>query len=156
MGNATCTSKTRSSTFQGTTPLDELRVGLAQNGQILFISVEQHSINVAGDSANTLSVLGNMGGVLDDCGGFVQKCRRLPQNTPDFGGPISKRKNQGHAALPKSYQIDELRSQTLQSHVSFVAPHTPNPWGHVELVQKTRGLGSGNWVRPRVSEVGVG
>jgi len=43
------------------------------------------------------------------------------KNTPDFGGPISK-KNHGHAALPKSYQcyqIDELRSQTLQSHVPY-------------------------------------
>ena len=28
-----------------------LRVGLGQNGQILFISVEQLSLNVAGDSA---------------------------------------------------------------------------------------------------------
>ena len=28
-------------------------------------------------------------------------------------------------------------------------PHTPNPWGHVELVQKTWVLGSENWVRPR-------
>ena len=48
-------------------------VGLGQNGQILFISVEQLSLNVAGDSAKTLSVLGNMGGVVDDCGlRFVQ------------------------------------------------------------------------------------
>ena len=38
-----------------------LRVGLGQNGQILFISVEQLSLNVADDSAKTLSVLGNMG-----------------------------------------------------------------------------------------------
>ena len=50
------------------------------------ISGEQLSLNVAGDSAKTLSVLGNMGGVLDDCRlRFVQKCRRPPQNTPDFG-----------------------------------------------------------------------
>lgn len=35
-------------------------------------------------------------------------------------------------------------------------PHTPNPWGHVELVQKTRGLGSGNWVRPRSAKSGEG
>ena len=28
----------------------------------------------------------------------------------------------------------------------FSWPHTPNPWGHVELVQKTWVLGSGNWV----------
>ena len=37
-----------------------IRVGLGQNGQILFISVEQLSFNVAGDSAKTLSVLGNI------------------------------------------------------------------------------------------------
>ena len=55
---------------------------------IFVISGEQLSLNVAGDSAKTLSVLGNMGGVLDDCGlGFVQMSRRAPQNTPDFGGP---------------------------------------------------------------------
>ena len=54
-----------------------LRVGLGQNGQILFISVEQLSLNVADDSAKTLSVLENMGGFLDDCGlRFVQKCWR--------------------------------------------------------------------------------
>ena len=34
-------------------------------------------------------------------------------------------------------------------------PHTPNPWGHVELVQKTRGLGSGNWVRLRSAKSDV-
>ena len=61
---------------------------IGQNGQILFISGEQLSLNVAGDSAKTLSVLGNMGGVLDDCGlRFVQMRRRPPKNTPDFGGP---------------------------------------------------------------------
>ena len=68
---------------------------------IFIISGEQLSFNVAGDSAKTLSVLGNMGCVLGDCGlRFVQNCRRPPQNTPDFGGPISKKKNHGHAALP--------------------------------------------------------
>ena len=52
------------------------------------ISGEQLSLNVAGDSAETLSALGNMGGGLDNCGlRFVQMCRRPPQNTPDFGGP---------------------------------------------------------------------
>ena len=66
----------------------KLRVGLGQNGQILFISVEQLSLNVADDSAKTLSVLENMGGALDDCRlRFVLKYRRPPQNTPDFGGP---------------------------------------------------------------------
>ena len=65
-----------------------LRVGLGQNGQILFISGEQLFLNVAGDSAKTLSVLGKMGGLLDDCRlRFVQIWRRFPQNTPDFGGP---------------------------------------------------------------------
>ena len=37
-------------------------VGLGQNGRILFISVEQLSLNVADDSAKTLSVLGNTRG----------------------------------------------------------------------------------------------
>ena len=97
-----------------------LRSQIGQNGQILFISGEQLSLNVADDSAKTLSVLGNMGGVLDDCGlRFVQKCRRPPKKKTDFGGPISKKKKHGHAALPKSYQIDELTSQTSQSHVPY-------------------------------------
>ena len=65
-----------------------LRSQCGQNGQILFISGEQLSLIVAGDSAETLSVLGNMGDALDDCGlRFAQKCRRPPQNTPDLGGP---------------------------------------------------------------------
>ena len=34
-------------------------------------------------------------------------------------------------------------------------PHTPNPWGHVELVQKTWGLGSGNWVGLRSAKPDV-
>ena len=59
---------------------------IALRREFLFISGEQLSLNVAGDSANTLSVLVNMGGVLDDCGlRFVQMRRRPPQNTPDFG-----------------------------------------------------------------------
>ena len=58
------------------------------NNTRLFISGEQLSLNVAGDSAKTLSVLGNMGGVLENCGlRFVRRWRRPPQNTPDFGGP---------------------------------------------------------------------
>ena len=58
-------------------------------------------------------------GVLDDCGlRFVQKCRRSPQKYPRFWGSNFE-KNHGHAALPKSYQIDELTSQTFQSHVSY-------------------------------------
>ena len=70
--------------------IERLRVGPGQNGQILFISEEQLSLNVADDSAYILSGLGNMGGVVDDCGlRFVQIWRRLPQNTPDFGGPKS-------------------------------------------------------------------
>ena len=48
----------------------------SQDGQILFISVEQLSLNVADNSAKTLSVPGNMGGVIDDCRlGFVQMGR---------------------------------------------------------------------------------
>ena len=55
---------------------------------IFIISGEQLSLNVADDSAKTLSVLGNIGGVIDDCGlRFVQMWRRPPQNTPDFEGP---------------------------------------------------------------------
>ena len=38
----------------------------------------------------------------------------------------------------------------------FVAPHTPSPWGHVELVQKMRGLGSGAGVRQGSAESHVG
>ena len=68
--------------------LSGLRVGLAQNGQILFILGEQLSLNAAGDSAKTLSILRNKGGFVDDCRlRFVQKWRRPPQNTPDFGDP---------------------------------------------------------------------
>ena len=37
-----------------------------------------------------------------------------------------------------------------------MAPHTPNPWGHVELVQKTWVLGSGNWVGLRSAKSGEG
>ena len=81
-----------------------LRVGPGQNGQILFISVEQLSLNVAGDSAKTLSVLENMGGALDDCRlRFVQKCRRSPQNTPDLGS------NEFFKILP---QKDPYRNHT--------------------------------------------
>ena len=55
---------------------------------IFVISGKQLSLNVAGDSAKTLSVLENMGDVLDDKGlRFVQIWRRPPQNTPDFWGP---------------------------------------------------------------------
>ena len=69
-------------------------VKTAKSEQILFISGEQLSLIVAGDSAKTLSVLGNMGGFVDDCGlRFVQRWRRSPQNTPDFGGPTGFSKN---------------------------------------------------------------
>ena len=55
---------------------------------IFVISGEKLFLNVADDSAQTLSVLGNMGGVLDDCGlSFVQKCRRSPQKYPQFWSP---------------------------------------------------------------------
>ena len=61
---------------------------LRQNGQILFISVEQLSLNVADDSAETLSVLENMGDALDACVlRFLEMCRRPPQKYPRFGGP---------------------------------------------------------------------
>ena len=62
----------------------------------LFISGELLSLNVAGDSAKTLSVLENMEAFLDDCGlRFVHKWRRPPQYTPDFGEP-KKAKNKFH------------------------------------------------------------
>ena len=69
------------------------------------ISGAQLSLNVVDDSAKTLSVLGNMGSVRDDCGlRFVQRWRRLPQNTPDVGGPTDFfRKITEKVALPKSY-----------------------------------------------------
>ena len=70
----------------GLKPRGGLRSQSGQNGEILFISGEELSLIVAGDSAKTLSVLGNMGDALDDCGlRFVQKCRRPPQNTPILG-----------------------------------------------------------------------
>ena len=103
-----------------------LRVGLGQNGQKGFISGEQHSLNVAGDSAKTLSVLRNMGGVVDDFGlRSVQMRRRPPLKIPPvLGVHNSFSKNHGHVTLPKSYQIDELTNQTLQSHVSYT--HGPS------------------------------
>ena len=65
----------------------KIHVGMDLTGIILFISVEQLSLDVAGDSAKTLSVLENMGGVLDDCGlRLVQKCRRPPSKYPRFWG----------------------------------------------------------------------
>ena len=42
-----------------------------------------------------------------------------PLKIPPISGSNFEEKNHGHAALPKSYQIDELRSQTSQSHVSY-------------------------------------
>ena len=66
--------------------LSSLRSQSGQNGQILFISGEELSLIVAGDSAKTLSVLGNMGDVLDDCRlRFVQKLPAPPSKYPDFG-----------------------------------------------------------------------
>ena len=68
--------------------LAQVKVGLGQNGQILFISVEQLSLNVADDSAKTLSVLENMGFFsMTVASDFFQNCRRPSQNTTDFGGP---------------------------------------------------------------------
>ena len=58
-----------------------LRVGLGQNGQKGFISGEQLSLNVAGDSAKTRSVLGNVGGC----------CRwSWPQICAEVAAPSSK------------------------------------------------------------------
>ena len=58
---------------------------------IFAISGEQLFLNVADDSAQTLSVLGNMGNAFDDCClSFVQKCRRSPQNTPILGSNFEK------------------------------------------------------------------
>ena len=55
---------------------------------------------------------------------------KIPPNLGVQKRPKSISKNHGHAALPKSYQIDELMSQTLQSHVSCTylpsALETPN------------------------------
>ena len=74
--------------FTTTCPATLLRVGPGQNSQIIFISVEQLSLNVADDSAKTLSVLRNMGDSLDDCLlRFLQMCRRPPQKYPRFWGP---------------------------------------------------------------------
>ena len=42
-----------------------------------------------------------------------------------------------------------------RARLLFVAPHTPSLWGHAELVQKTRGLGSGYWVRQGAAKSGV-
>ena len=87
---------------------------------IFVISGEQLSLNAADDSAQTLSVLGNMGNAFDDCClSFVQKCRRSPQNTPILGSNGFFQNITEKGALLESYRIDELRSQTLQSYVSY-------------------------------------
>ena len=41
------------------------------------------------------------------------------KNTPDFGVQRIFQNITEKGPLQKSYQIDELRSQTLQSHVSY-------------------------------------
>ena len=80
---------------------------------------------VAGDSAKTLSVLGNMGGFLNDCDlRFVQMWRRPLKIPPILGVQRIFRKITEKGPLPKSYQIDELTSQTLQSNVSYT--HLPS------------------------------
>ena len=84
-----------------------LRVGLGQNGQILFISVEQLSLNVADDSAKTLSVLENMGDALDDCLlRFLQMCRRPPQKYPRFWG--SKKGQKSILKNSRAYNPTEI------------------------------------------------
>ena len=50
------------------------------------ISGEQLPLNVAGDSAKTLSVLENMGGVLDGCGLRFVQIRRRPLKIPPISG----------------------------------------------------------------------
>ena len=55
---------------------------------IFIISGEQLSLNVAGDSAKTLSVLGNMGVFsMTVASDLCRSAGAPPQNTPDFGGP---------------------------------------------------------------------
>ena len=95
-----------------TAPKKQLRVGLGLHLEccsfFFFISGEQPSLNVAGDSAETLSVLGNMGGAVDDCGlRFLQMCPP-PSNTPGFGVQRIFRNITEKGPLPKSCQIDEL------------------------------------------------
>jgi hypothetical protein len=75
-----------------------------------FISGEQLSLNVAGDSAKALSVLGNIGGVVDDCGlRSVQRWRRPPRNT----------RPKINFEKPKACYPAEIMSQALQSHVPY-------------------------------------
>ena len=50
------------------------------------------------------------------------RCVGAPlKNTPDLGSNGFFQNITEKAALQKSYQIDELRSQTLQSHVSYTS-----------------------------------
>ena len=80
-----------------------------------------------------------MGGVVDDCGlRFVQMCRRPPQNYPDFGVQRIFRNITEKGPLPKSYQIDELTSQTLQSHVLYT--YLPSAFKNFPL-KRPRGAG---------------
>ena len=53
-------------------------------------------------------------------------------------------------------RTEEADLDLPSAQVLLVAPHTPNPWGHVELVQKTWVLGSGNWVGLRSAKSGEG
>ena len=57
-----------------------------QNGTILFISGEQLSLNVVGDSAKTLSVLENIGGAVDDCGLRFFRDGGAPLKIPPISG----------------------------------------------------------------------
>ena len=64
----------------------KLRSQSGQNGQILFISGEQLSLNVAGDSAKTLSVLGNMGVLSMTAASDLCRCGGVPSKYPRFWG----------------------------------------------------------------------
>ena len=53
------------------------------------------------------------------------RCVGAPlRNAPDFGVQRIFQNITEKAALQKSYQIDELRSQTLQSHVLYTSLHS--------------------------------
>ena len=50
------------------------------------------------------------------------RCAGVPlKNTPDFGVQRIFQNITEKGPLQKSYQIDELRSQTLQSYVSYTS-----------------------------------
>ena len=65
-----------------------------------------------------------------------ETCKQLPWK-PIHG-------HAGHVARPagQTAAVVLFHSSDAEASVSlFVAPHTPNPWGHVELVSKDVGIG---------------